>query len=217
MKEPQTVHSHREPESAGVRWILQHVAPQKEEGGMSAPSLFPGQGLWPGFSQSRRWGKRAHRLPLFEGERLGPAGFDPWLYLLGLVFGDSVSLCKEMLIDCLKTQSDPRKTQHCTTAPSHQMLIPGNLHTPHFVWIKTSVCSTGWAPGLTWKCERARKATLVEVKALFCTAGQVESCLLQPQPSAAPLAVGTPRAWGRDECSPETAGPRGLWKTCLLS
>lgn len=44
MKEPQTVHSHRGPESAGARWILWSVAPQKEEGGLPLHPSSPGRG-----------------------------------------------------------------------------------------------------------------------------------------------------------------------------
>lgn len=46
--------------------------PPEGRGWAATPSLFPRQGLWPGFSRSRRSGNRAPRFSMLEAKRFGP-------------------------------------------------------------------------------------------------------------------------------------------------
>lgn len=186
MKEPQTVHSHSGPESAGARWILRCVAPQKEEGGLPLHPSSPGRGCDRASPGAGGQGTGRPGSPCLRPRGLAPQAVAPHLQVRMRQVWGQVPRGKSPV-----TLSDPRVTM-LTAACHHGCFVPQppSHEAPH----ASLGLNQPSVPllGVTRQCE---KLAWAEARAPCCNAGRVGSC---PWP---------PHHWGPDWDQPGREKP----------
>lgn len=196
MKEPQAVHSHRGPESAGARWILRCVAPQKEEGGLPLHPSSPGRGCDRASPGAGGEGTGSPGSLCLRPKGLAPQALAPTPRWELDRFGVRRQGARANW--SLKSQRNYAKRSvppwlfHATTflGTSPCLALPQSM--------PQCLCLV-----LTWGCERAQRAARAEARALGCHAGQAGSC---PRP---PLSLQVPRHWdqpGSEEPAAQMTG-----------
>lgn len=212
MKEPQTVHSHRGPESAGARWILRCAAPQKEEGGLPIHPSSPVRGC--DRASPRAGGERrgSPGSPCLRAKGLAPQALAPHLQVrIWQVWGQGTRGKSP------STLSKPRVT--IQRAASHHgcfMPQPSSQEPPH-----ASLCLNQPLSAFAGPSSKTDMGTWTGPKSPL---GRGESAALQcwasgVLPAATPVTAGTPRLGPAREggaCTPN-GWARGLLKAQLLS
>lgn len=160
MKEPQTVHSHSGPESAGARWILRCVAPQKEEGGLPLHPSSPGRGCDRASPGAGGQGTGRPGSPCLRPRGLAPQAVAPHLQVRMRQVWGQVPRGKSPV-----TLSDPRVTM--LTAAWHQGCFvpqPPSHEAPHAsLGLNQPLSAFAWGNTAVWKTRLGRgESTLLQ-------------------------------------------------------